>query len=285
VLVAVVAAQPALGSTAAGLAGLLAAWWLLPHRGTARPGGGDLVAAALPYGVLTIAAAIGFGLPPVRALLDRVPELAPVLPGATAAYGFGTPDAAVTPVFRPLLHPLPYVLLAVVVAVVAYRRRGWWAPGTTTEALRGWGVRSRRVAASIGGLTILAAILTEAGMVAAVAEALARWLGNGFLVVSAPIGAFGTMLTGSTTASNALFSSLQAEVAVALAIAPAIMLSGQTAGGNIGNALSPAVIAVGTSSAGATSREGEVLRRNLGASAVLLVSVIIALFVQVWLLP
>jgi hypothetical protein len=151
VLLAVVSAQPALGSTAAGLAGLVAAWWLLPGRGARRPTGTDAAVAALPYGVLTVAAAIGFGGPPVRELLAQVPELAPVLPGATAAFGFSTPDAPVTPVFRPLLHPLPYVLLAVLVAVVAYRRRGWWAPGTTRVAVRAWVVRGRGVAASIAG--------------------------------------------------------------------------------------------------------------------------------------
>jgi lactate permease len=284
VLIAVVSAQPALGSTAAGLAGLVAAWWLLPGRGTRRSTGSDALVAALPYGVLTLAAAIGFGVPAVRDLLARVPELAPVLPGSTAAFGFATPDATVTPAFRPLLHPLPYVLLAIVVAVFAYRRRGWWAPGTSRIAVRAWVVRGQGVAASIAGLTVLAAILTEAGMVTAVAEALASILGGAFVLVSAPIGALGTVLTGSTTASNALFSSLQAEVAVALSLAPAILLSGQTAGGNIGNALSPAVTAVGTVAAGASRREGEVLRRNLGASALLLLSVMIALLVQVWLL-
>jgi lactate permease len=284
VLVAVVSAQPALGSTAAGLAGLVAAWWLLPRRGTRRPASTDAMVAALPYAVLTLAAAISFGIPPVRALFDRVPELAPVLPGASAAFGFATPDAAVTPTFRPLLHPLPYVLLAVAVAVLAYRRRGWWAPGTTAVAVRTWRRRSGAVATAIAGLTILAAVLTESGMVTAIAEALASGLGGAFVLVSAPIGALGTMLTGSTTASNALFSSLQAEVAVALSIAPAVLLSGQTAGGNIGNAVSPAVTAVGTAAAGATRREGEVLRRNLGASLLLMLSVVIALVVQVWVL-
>jgi lactate permease len=284
VLVAVVSAQPALGSTAAGLAGLVAAWWLLPGRGTTRPTGADAMVAALPYAVLTVAAAIGFGITPIRDLLAQVPELAPVLPGSTASFGFSTPDAATTPGFRPLLHPLPYVLLAVAVAVLAYRRRGWWPPGSGRAAVRAWTVRGRGVAASIAGLTVLAAILTEAGMVTAVAEALAAGLGGAFVLVSAPIGALGTVLTGSTTASNALFSSLQAEVAVALSLAPAILLSGQTAGGNIGNALSPAVTAVGTVAAGASRREGEVLRRNLGASGLLLLSVMVALVVQVWLL-
>jgi hypothetical protein len=204
VLIGVVAVQPALGSTAAGLAGLAACWWLLPGRGRARPAGADLGVAALPYVVLTATAAVGFAFPPVRTVLEAVPELAPVLPGSDAAFGFSTPDAATTPVFRPLLHPLPYVLLAVVTAVVAYRARGWWAPRLGRQALASWGRRSRTVASSILGLTVLAALLTEAGMISALADALAGLLGGAFVVVSAPLGAFGTMLTGSTTASNAM---------------------------------------------------------------------------------
>ena len=283
-LIAVVAIQPALGSTAAGLVGLLACIWLLPDRGTIRPGGRDLGVAALPYLVLTAAAAVGLAVTPVRRLLERVPELAPVLPGSSAGFGFATDTAAVTPVFRPLLHPLAYLLLAVVVAVVAYRRRGWWPVGTGRAATLSWLGRCRRVGASILGLTVLATALTDAGMIAAIADGLATGLGAGFIAVSAPLGALGTVLTGSTTASNALFSSLQAQVGVGLALAPAVLLSGQTAGGNIGNALAPGVATVGTAAAGATGREGEVLRINLRAATALLAVVIATLVVQVTLL-
>ncbi|MFP4635314.1 MAG: L-lactate permease [Nitriliruptoraceae bacterium] len=279
-LVAVVAVQPALGSTAAGLVGLLACIWLLPDRSTERPGGRDLGLAALPYVVLTATAAVGLAVPAVRSILGAVPEIAPVLPGSTAAFGFETATAPATPVLRPLLHPLPYLLFAVLVAVIAYRHRGWWPIGTGRATAVSWLQRCRRVGASILGLTVLASALADAGMIAAIADGLATGLGTGFVLASAPLGALGTMLTGSTTASNALFSSLQAQVGVALALAPAVLLSDQTAGGNIGNALSPGIAAVGTAAAGATGREGEVLRRNLGSAAALLVVVIASLVIQ-----
>ncbi len=285
VLILVVTVQPALGSTTAGLAGLGACWWLLPARGEPRPGGSDLLVAASPYIALTVAAVIGFAVPPVRTVFDRVPEIAPALPGVDAAFGFTTSASTVTPAFRPLLHPLPYLVVALAVALFVYRRRGWWTVGSSSAALTGWLARAKKVAASIVGLTVLAAVLTEAGMVAAVAEALASSLGLAFVAVSAPLGAFGTILTGSTTASNALFSSLQAEVAIALGVLPAILVTGQTAGGNIGNALSPAVAAVGTASAGAVGQEGAILRRNIGAAAILAATVLVALVIQVWLLP
>jgi lactate permease len=283
-LIAVVVIQPAIGSTAAGLAGLVACWFLLPDRGAVRPRGGDLAVAASPYLVLTAAAVVGFAIPPVRRLFDRIPELAPVLPGSDAAFGFATETGAVTPVFRPLLHPLPYVLLAVVVAVVVFRARGWWPRGRGRAALAGWRARCLKVGPSILGLTVLAAILTEAGMVAALADGAAALLGEAFVLVSAPLGAFGTILTGSTTASNALFSSLQAQVAVALGVAPAIMLTGQTAGGNVGNALAPAGAIVGASASGASGREGEIIRANLAAAGMVTLAVMAMIGVQVWVM-
>ncbi len=284
-LVAVVLVQPAIGSTAAGLAGLVACWFLLPDRGAVRPRGADLLAAASPYVVLTAAAVVGFAVPPVRTTLERIPELAPVLPGSDAAFGFATDTSAMTPVFRPLLHPLPYLILAIVVAVVVFRRRGWWPRGRGREALGGWGDRCVKVGGSILGLTVLAGVLTEAGMVAALADGAANALGQAFVVVSVPLGVFGTVLTGSTTASNALFSSLQAEVALALGLLPAILLTGQTAGGNVGNTLAPGGAVVGASAAGASGREGEILRSNLVVAGALTASVIVMVALQVWLLP
>ena len=283
VLIATVSAQPALGSTAAGLAGLLAAWWLLPNRGARRPDGRPLALAALPYLVLTATAGVGFGVPAVRDALGEVAALEPVLPGSQAAFGFSTPDAALTPAFVPLLHPLPYVLLAALVGVVVYKRRGWWPVGAGREALVGWWRRSRSVTASVLGLTVLAAILLEAGMIAALSQGLAAVLGGGFVVLSAPLGAFGTMLTGSTTASNALFAPLQAQVAHSLGLAPETLLAGQTAGGNVGNALAPIVAAVGLAAAGARGREAEVLRANIGAAGVLLLTVLAMLLLLLWL--
>ena len=283
VLVATVSAQPALGSTAAGLAGLVAAWWLLPDRGARRPDGRPLAVAALPYLVLTVTAGVALGVPRIRGTVTELGVLAPTLPGSTAAFGFSTPDATVTPAFVPLAHPLPYLLLAVAVGVLAYRRRGWWPPGAGRAAVSGWLRRSRSVSASVLGLTVLAAVLVEAGMISAIAQALTGVLGLAFVAISAPLGAFGTMLTGSTTASNALFAPLQADVAGGLGVPAPVLLAAQTAGGNVGNVLAPIVAAVGLTAAGARGREGEVLRANVGAAAVLLLTVLALVGATVWL--
>lgn len=283
-LVAVVTVQPALGSVVAGLAGLLVAYVVLP-RGGDRPRAGDLLQAAFPYLVLTATVVVAYGIGPVRRGLEEVPRIAPVLPGTTAAFGHVNEAAAVTPAFHPLLHPWIHLVIAATVGVLVYRRQGRWPPGTTRETLRAWGQRAGAVSWSILTLTVLASILTESGMIAVVAVAAATLLGYGFVVASPLLGGFGTVLTGSTTASNALFASLQADVAERLGLAVPALLSGQTAGGNIGNALSPINIAVGAAVVGVIGREGEVIRRNLRPAAILTATVVLAVVVQVLLTP
>lgn len=278
-LVAVVTVQPALGSVVAGLAGLLVGYVVLPHGD--RPRGGDLLQAAFPYLVLTGTVVVAYGVAPVRRLLEAVPTVAPVLPGTTAAFGHVNEAAAVTPAFHPLLHPWIHLVIAATVGVLVYRRQGRWPPGTTRGTLRAWAHRAGKVSWSILTLTVLASILTEAGMIAAIAVAAATLLGYGFVVASPLLGTFGTVLTGSTTASNALFASLQADVAERLGLAVPALLSGQTAGGNIGNALSPINIAVGAAVLGVVGREGTVVRRNLRPAAILLATVVLAVVAQI----
>lgn len=280
-LVAAVTVQPALGSTAAGLVGLGAAWWVLPTPGAPRPRHRRLVVAALPYVALVGAVTLAHGAPGVRRLLQAVPGPAPTLPGTTTALGHSTPAGPLTPALEPLLHPGGYLLLAAVLGVVLFRRRGWWPHGTTRRALVGWLGRSTSVSASIVGLTVLAALTVEAGMVATLAEALAAGMGGLFTLVSPVVGMLGTVLTGSTTASNALLAPLQADVAGRLAVTVSTLLSGQTAGGNVGNAVTPVSVTVGLAAVGMAGAEGRVIRRNLGAVALLLAVVLAGVLVQV----
>lgn len=280
-LVGTVTLQPALGSTAAGLAGLVVAWKVLPRVGAPRPDVGPALTAAMPYVVLVGTVGLGLGVEPIRRTLAAVPPLAPTLPGTTAAFGHGNPTAPVTPAFEPLLHPVGYLLLATAVGVLVFRHRGWWAAGTTHATLTGWRRRSGPVSVAIPGLTVLAALMVEAGMVAAIAVALAAALGSLFVVVSPLLGTLGTVLTGSTTASNALLSALQQNVAERLSVSVPALLSGQTAGGNVGNAIAPVNVAVGLAGAGAAGAEGEVIRRNLPAAGLFLAVVVAGVLLQV----
>lgn len=261
-LVGVAVLQPALGSTAAGLAGLLVAWVVLPRRGE-RPALRPLLTAAAPYLVLTGVVAVVFGVPAVRDLAARVPELAPAFPRTTAAFGHVNAAVADHQPLRPLLHPGPYLLLATAVAAALVRRLGWWPGAGTGRAIAAsWGRRSQSTVTSLLGLTALSGVMVEAGMLAALAGALAGLLGLVYVGLTPLVGALGTVLTGSTTASNALLAPLQADAARQLDVSMTALLAGQTAGGNLGNALAPLNALVAGAAAGAAGSEGAILRRS-----------------------
>lgn len=284
VLVATAAVQPALASILAGLAGLTVAMWALPAR-DAAPDRRVVLTAFAPYLLLAALVGVAFGVGPVRAALTSLPQLAPSFGESRAAYGHVTPAVAEHTPFRPLLHPMPYILAATAAAAWLYRRAGWWRAGAGRAALRAWSARIRPTAVSILGLTTLAGIMVEAGMIAALASALAATLGLAYAAAAPAVGTVGTVLTGSTSASNALLAPLQAEAAVRLGLDPPVLVAAQTAGGNVGNILAPVTILVGAIAVGCAGREGEVIRRNLVDAALLLALVTAGVLLQALALP
>jgi lactate permease len=125
-------------------------------------------------------------------------------------------------------------------------------------------------------LASVAGVLVDSGMVRTVAQGAAAATGPAYPAIAPLVGALGSFITGSTTSSNALFSSLQADVAHLVGDRPADLLAGQLAGGNIGNSLAPVVILLGLSAVGAARRAGEVLRMTLLPAGVLLLSAVAA---------
>jgi lactate permease len=114
-------------------------------------------------------------------------------------------------------------------------------------------------------------MMVDTGMVRTIAVGAAQVTGRAFPAIAPAIGAVGSFTTGSTTSSNALFSALQRDVAQLIHVAPADLLAGQLAGGNIGNSLAPVLILVGAAAVGARDQISEILRRTLPAALVLLV--------------
>jgi lactate permease len=79
-------------------------------------------------------------------------------------------------------------------------------------------------------------------------------------------------VTGSATASNVLFTSLQDQAASSLGLPLAVILAAQTVGAAVGNAICPHNIIAGAAAVGAAGREGEIMRRTLPACALILLA-------------
>jgi lactate permease len=79
------------------------------------------------------------------------------------------------------------------------------------------------------------------------------------------IGALGTFVTGSATASNILFTDFQQAAAERVELPVATMLGAQGFGAAVGNIICPHNIIAGGATVGLKGEEGNVLRKTLPA--------------------
>jgi lactate permease len=115
------------------------------------------------------------------------------------------------------------------------------------------------------------------------AQGLADGMGALFPLAAPWIGALGAFMTGSNTNSNVVFGALQMRTAQLLGYSVAIILAGQTAGAALASVLAPTKVVVGASTAGMAGKEGDVMRKLLIYTGLLLVLISILTMIGVWL--
>src|SRR5919198_80040 len=100
----------------------------------------------------------------------------------------------------------------------------------------------------------------------------------GFL--SAIIGWLGVAVTGSDTSSNSLFGALQVKAAQDAGLDPTLLAAANSSGGVLGKMISPQNLAIGAAAVGMAGQEGEIFRRVLGWSIVLVLLMCVLVYLQ-----
>lgn len=233
---------------------------------TARPS----IVALLPYALL-IMLALAVYLPPAsRAWVKSHLTFGPSFRPTETSAGFENPAVAdYTPVAL-LGHPAFFLVAASVLSLLLLSVAGRWPRGALPGVARQWLRQSSRASTSVLALTAIAGLMADTGMVRTVAVGAVHGLGDAFPLAAGLIGCVGAFLTGSTTSSNALFASLQADAAQLLGVPPSPLLAAQLAGGNVGNSVAPLTIAIGAASLGDRRLVGAVFRRTVSVAWVLL---------------
>src|SRR5262245_49464404 len=94
--------------------------------------------------------------------------------------------------------------------------------------------------------------------------------GGLFAFLSPLIGWLGVAVTGSDTSSNALFGALQVTAAKDAGIDQVLLAAGNSSGGVLGKMISPQNLAIGAAAVGMAGREGDLFRKVLGWSLLLI---------------
>jgi lactate permease len=109
----------------------------------------------------------------------------------------------------------------------------------------------------------LSRVMVHSGMIDTLARAAASAAGDGWPFFAPFVGALGTFVTGSATASNILFTDFQRAAAENLALPVIGMLGVQGFGAAVGNIVCPHNIIAGGATVGLVGDEGAVLKRTM----------------------
>ena len=274
-----------IASFMAGMAGLVLCFPLAKRfQGEKRENGKldvrGLMVALSGYVILITVILIVQLIPQVKLFLNQV-VLQVRFPEVSTSLGFVTP-AGVGRKISLFGHIGIVLLYSSILAYFVYWRAGLYKAGALRKILSGtfWRVLSSSV--SILSMVTMSVIMENAGMTEALAKGLAESLGGIYPMVAPWIGALGAFMTGNNTNSNVVFGGLQMQTAIRLGYPVAIILAAQTAGASLGSVLAPTKIAMGASTAGMAGREGDVMRKLIVYTGilVLLVSLLTAVAVR-----
>jgi lactate permease len=209
-----------------------------------------VVNAAAPYLVLVGLVLVTRLVTPLRDVLERV-EIE------------WRTEAGFAGAVLPLVHPALLLTAAFAAGAVAQR-------ASATAVREAFWTATRRlgpVVVALVAMVTIARAMSHAGMTVELADAAAT-TGAAWPLLAPAVGALGTFVTGSATASNVLFTELQATTAEAAGLPVTPLLGAQGFGAAVGNVICPHNIVAAVATVGLTGQEGLVLRRTLPTAAV-----------------
>ena len=145
------------------------------------------------------------------------------------------------------------------------------APGRALRVARATLVQLRGATLVVTAVLALAYVVNQSGQTLT----LGLWAagaGSFFAFLAPVIGWLGVAVTGSDTASNALFGGVQVAAADHTGIPPTLLAAANASGGVLGKMISAQHLAIAAAAVGMAGHEGALFRKVVGWSIVLLLS-------------
>jgi lactate permease len=253
--------------------------------GEASDSGGDIARAYAPY-LIIIAIFSVANLPSVKAALGKAPwyhEFA--WPGLDVRNPKGDPLASLTYVFAWLSAAGTLLIMAGILTMLVLQVSPVRALQTYAKTL----VQLRTAIVTVMAVLSLAYVMNQSGQTSTLGFFLAG-AGGVFVLLSPVLGWLGVSVTGSDTSSNALFGALQVQTAAKAGLDPVLLAAANSSGGVMGKMISPQNLAIAAAAVGMAGREGELFRKVLGWSLVLLLLMCVIVGLQAtpglsWMVP
>lgn len=223
--------------------------------------------ALFPYAILTVVSVVVLLIEPVEDVLD---DVAVGLPFPEVSTGYDVVNEAADPYepLSPFTHAGGFLLFAAAISWPVYRAQGFFQrwneradPPPIWSTTASDGVPA---ATAVVTFLVLASVMSHSGQTEVLALGIAE--------VSPPlvyaffanvIGIIGALVTNSSTSSNVLFSPVHTTIAANQELSQAAVIAAQSTGGAVGNVVAPTNIILGTTTAGVSGKEGEILRKTI----------------------
>jgi lactate permease len=206
-------------------------------------------------------------------------------PGLDVVNAAGKPLSSITYTLNWLPAAGTLMVIAGILTAIVLRI----GPGT---ALRTYGktyVELRNAIVTVMAVLALAYVLNQSGQTNTLGAFLAQ-AGGIFVLLSSLLGWIGVAVSGSDTSANALFGALQVQTAARAGLDPLLLAAANSSGGVLGKMISPQNLAIAASAVGMAGKEGDIFRKVLGWSLVLVAFMCVLVALQGtgvlgWMIP
>jgi lactate permease len=221
----------------------------MPASSTPRHGLERLAMALLPYAVIVAVFSISRLWRPAASLLagSDVDINWPGLGGVLSTSG--KPIASTVYQVQWLSSPGTLLLICGILVVSVYRIR----PPVAARAYVATVHQLRWAFLTVTALLAFAYVMNQSGQTLTIGTWIAG-AGVAFTFLAPILGWIGAAVTGSDTASNALFATLQQAAGLRAGLDPTLLVAANTTGGVVGKMLSPVHLAIAASAVGIVGR-------------------------------
>jgi len=234
---------------------------------------GDVIKAYAPYVIIVVVLSLAqWG--PIKSALDSVTKEID-WPGMNVVNADGEEPGPATFKFNWLITPGTLLLISGLLTMLVLRispLRAIRIYGKTLNQLKWATLTVATVLALAYVMNFSAQTLTPGQSIAGAGGVLA--------FLSSIIGWLGVAVTGSDTSSNSLFGALQVQAANEAGLNPTLLAAANSSGGVLGKMISPQNLAIGAAAVGLAGQEGELFRRVLGWSLILLLVMCVLVLLQ-----
>jgi lactate permease len=235
----------------------------------------DVLRAYAPYAIIIALFSIA-NINAVKAALAKAPWTVKFQwPGLDVLTAAGKPQSSMTFVLNWLPAAGTLMIVAGVLTAIVLKVK----PGAALKAYVNTWVSLRHAIVTVMAVLALAYVLNQSGQTTTLGAFFAA-TGGFFVFLSAILGWIGVAVTGSDTSANALFGALQVQTAARAGLDPVLLAAANTSGGVMGKMISPQNLAIAAAAVGMAGKEGEIFRKVLGWSLLLLLFMCVLVTLQ-----